>query len=354
MKTFENYKQNITNLKVDDDLKIGLNYFAGCLGAINSWINNDIEILSSLEFENDLPESIKNIESGDNSLASRILIELFCCAYSLDDTIRVPSDDENDFIQLIDESEYNDVAINAYLSYPTSDKEFHKFQRCTKLFDVIGSELRSHEISKEEAAFQLGIYHFEYWFNIAFDTNFISFYKSVLKCNILPTVFADVINSIPQPGLMQSQSDICTFSKELDHRIKNAKYDLDLETMQWIWAFHNYIFYEQGTGQNILRDNYKNEKGFEFMLSDIFRNIDDFGKYFRINSKRYRYKNVYNNDLFLKKFCAETYHKAKKDFGTTNENLDFNNLGEFYSFYSFQFINAMTLFLHKKKNFLFF
>lgn len=354
MKTFENYKQNIANLGIDDDLKIGLNYYAGCLGAVSSWMNNDNKITNSLAFEKDLPESIKNIESDDNSLASRILIELFCCAYSIDDTIQAPSNDENDFFQFIDESEYNDVDINSYLSFPSSDKELHKFQRCSKLFNVIGYELSSHEISTDEEAFQLGIYHFEYWFNRSFDTNFKSFYISVLQCNILPTVFADVINSIPQPGLMQSQSDLWTFSKELDHRIKNANYDLDLETMQWIWVFHNYIFYEQGQGPNILRDKYKNEKGFELMLSDIFKSIDDFGKNFRLTSKRYKFKNDFNNDHFWQKYCAETNKKVNEDFGISNETLDFNNLGELYSFYSYRFINAMMLFLHKKKKFLFF
>lgn len=354
MKTFENYKQNISSLEVDSDLKIGLNYYAGCLGSVSSWMNNDNKIISSLAFEKDLPESIINNESENNSLASKLLNELICCASSLDYTISAPSNDENVFFKLIDEPKYNDLDINTYLSLPKSNKELFKIQRSSKLFDALGYEISQHEISTDEEAFQLGIYHFEYWFNKGFDTNFISFYISVLQCNILPTVFADVINSIPQPGLMQSQSDIWTFSKELDHRIKNAKYDLDLETMQWIWAFHNYIFYEQGQGPNILRDKYKNEKGFEFMLSDIFKSIDDFGKNFQLTSKRYKYKNDFNNDYFWQKFCAETNYKVSEDFGISNVTLDFNNLGEFYSFYSYRFINAMMLFIHKKKKFLFF
>ncbi|MEY2792281.1 MAG: hypothetical protein RJA76_273 [Bacteroidota bacterium] len=359
MNAFENFKQNVAALCLDEGKKLGLCYFSGCLGAVNSWTKNDDKIIRSLEFKSNLPSKTDVGESYGKGEAAWLLMELFRCAYSLDNSTHKPSEDKNDidyeayFILLENKNNYTDKELNIYLTFPNTDKENDNFQRSITLFRIIGYILDNLEVTTEEEAFQLGIYHFNYWYSTAFTTNFESFFTSVLKCNVMPSVFADVINSIPNPEFMRSKSEIWLFSKELDNRIKDTKYELDLATMQWIWGLHNFIFYEQGKGPNILREKYKDNEGFKLMLSDIFRSINEYGKINPINSKNYKFHNLFNDDQLWEKFCGITNYKVKEDFGT-HEILEFDNQGEFFSFYSYRFIHAMMLFLKRKKKFLFF
>lgn len=354
MNLFENYKKNVINLDLKESSYLGLHYFAGCLGAVNSWMKKDDTLIKSLKINTSLSEKASLADSSGRTLASYLLIELFYCAYSKDNTIRVPSDDKSyDFIHLEDGSRYKENELNEYLSFSINDLEYCKFQRFNLLIWNLGYEINMKDIETPDQAFQLGIEHFNYWFGSYFTTNFETFFTSVIRCNLLPTVFADVINSLPYPEKMQSKSEFWIFSKELDNRIKDVRFELDLITMQWIWAFHNFLFYEQGKGPNIIREKYQKRKGFQFMLSDIFKNIEKFEKRHPLKSSNFKFRNCFNKDSDWEKFCVVSNDIANVDFGT-NKVIEFDSHGEFLSYYSFLFTNGILQYVVPKKRFLFF
>ena len=171
MEIFENYKKNVASLNLDEDKRLGLSYFAGCLGAVNSWSKNNDKIIRSLEFKNNLPSKTDVSESIGRSEAAWLLMELFSCAYSLDNSIRVPSEDKNDkdyaayFIQMDDRNNYTDKDLNIYLTFPNTNKENDNLQRSITLFRIMGYVMNNLTVTTEEEAFELGIYHYSniYW-----------------------------------------------------------------------------------------------------------------------------------------------------------------------------------------------
>ena len=130
-------------------------------------------------------------------------------------------------------------------------------------------------------------------------------------------------------------------SKEINNRIHDEKYNLDIETKKWIWSIHNFIFYINDPDKIELKTKYKEVKGMNDMLSDIFLNI---GMFDNLNSSKYQFSHVYSSREHWSEFIEDLNERVMTDFGIDVKN-DHSNIGEFYSYWSFRFINAIMLYL---------
>jgi hypothetical protein len=346
MDELSKYQKNFNQLELSSTYSLGFYYFTACIPTVLSLINKDVSIVEPLI------DSIEGIEIGNLSeedslyIATRSYLEFFKNAKSISNKVPPPilmnqNWELEDFCS--DLEKYSGKGFNGYLSIPNSGQEYFKLVRFTDLIFIIGYLLERFEMN-EMQSMKLGYMHSNYWL---ISPNGLSYSSSVIYSNILPTHFANVINSFPFPESFYSQPENWLFSKELDCRIKDPKYKLDESTMRWIWGFHNYIFYVNDPQVIELKNQYKEKEGFNLMLSDIFKNIDSYNKIVPLKSKKLKFVNSFKSDDNWNNFLNLVNTNTKEDFGQSHID-SFYGKGDLCSFYSFRYIHAVKLFLKQK------
>jgi hypothetical protein len=143
---------------------------------------------------------------------------------------------------------------NRYLNYQDKGDTFFKNSRLTLDFiNNIGTILSDYKIEVNEA-FDLGHIHTNYLYSI----NPSATNHAVIFSNVLPQYLASLVECLPKPNSIALRNDLWLFSKLLQNELGNSSYDIELQ--QWIWYFHNYLFYENEPGSVNIKKEWNAEK----------------------------------------------------------------------------------------------
>lgn len=334
MGALKNFNKNLGSLGLSSKKQItGLLFHTSSSAMIHSIINEDKSGVDYFTPYFSLNEFNKDefINSSSYQTSLEIYKEYYLNSINISDDVNKPIN--KDLNKLIDS------VGNKYEKFIGTELELVKNQRTLTIFESIGEIiLKNEESIGALEILKLGLECSRFW---CISPDRLSYTSSWSFSNILPTYLADVINSIPQPNNPNSNPETWLMSKEINNRIHDEKYNLDIETKKWIWSIHNFIFYINDPDKIELKTKYKEINGMNDMLSDVFLNI---GMFDNLISSKYQFSHVYSSREHWKEFLEDLNDSVKNDYGVSIKN-NFSNNGELYSFWSFRFINAVILYL---------
>lgn len=334
MTLFSKFTENLKSVGLSkDEHSLGLIYHTSSVASVLAFINNDQKILEPLNsfIDIDLPVS----EWRSKKISDKIFLQYYFNASTTNNDLEHP---KSESLNKLLSSSQNEFELISKI-----ESESNKNKRILKLFESTGRILIKHGIEAFDDVINLAYNHFNYW---KYSPDGATLTSSIIMSNVLPTYLADVINTFPFPDKFQSNPKIWLFSKELDNRIKDEKYSFDLPTMQWIWNLHNSIFYVKDPNKIELQAKYSSPKGFTEMLSDLFYNINYVVP--KLRSKEWEFHSKYKTKDDWAEFIKEVNNYLESDYGESWRK-DYVAIGEFYSFHSYRFINAIKLFIKRKE-----
>ena len=220
---------------------LGLAYFNSAIPTVSAYINQDQTIVAPL----------KNVISdiGDDSFEGANVLYLFKELYYAASTNDVDLDPlTSDGIP----PDFFSQEDNTYLEYENTEFGFFKKSRVSvMLIQRMGNILEEYNINILEA-FQLGHSHMNYLLNTK---SAFSAANAVIMSNILPHYIAGIIEMIPNPDSLNSRTDIWIFSK-IFHQTISTELSSDSSFCEWLWSFHNAIFYEDEPGSNTVKSKW--------------------------------------------------------------------------------------------------
>lgn len=339
MSELTQFQENLKKVGITSNNQIlGFLYHTAAMPTLLSFINKDESIIKPLLplIKNYKPkiEEVEWLDADSLLFSAKIFKEYYLNSSIKSNDILYP---ETEIVQGLIESETE----NKYEEFSSIESPYNTNLRTLKLLESIGEIISSYgDFSSDPfGLISIGYDHSNFWKNTP---DGLCYVKSVTLSNVFPTYLADVINTFPSPDANNSNPNLWILSKEIFNRMHDEKYGLDLETKKWIWSIHNYIFYINDPDRIELITKYQNHEGLNEMLSDIFKNIG--GLSGNLKSSKYIYSHVYNSKDHWEEFLEDLNDKVKDDYGIGVPN-SFSNAGEYYSFYSFRFVNAVMLYL---------
>ena len=345
-----NWILNVEQAGLTDIEKKGLAYFTACIPTVLAHVNQSPKILDALspllteEHESNL--HIKGVKSEFK--AYLIYREFFynACSWDINKsaTDMTPPTLPTKYQEILDKKgmTYIDMDNNHYEKFGvwSSDTQYYKQLMCMLLLRRIGTVLNNSECSIEEC-FDLGHVHSNYWINSHEGETFC---KSIISSNILPTYIATIIESLPFPNNFRSNPEIWILSKEISWRLQECQiYNFTEKNSEWIWLLHNYIFYTNDPNKATPKLKYKNMEGFNEMLSDVFLNIHNFNNSCPIDAYDLSFNNKYKSREDWPSFIDGINDKTNRFYGPSD--LEKHNCqGEFYSYASFRFVIAASMY----------
>ena len=325
---------------------MGLAYMAGCIPTVLAHVNQDKSILNKLkQVIQDFGAAHVKI-AGEDKYGSALMIFrqlYFKASLTLEEKINAP-ELPPEIVQLtqsegIDLFAFANNNFNAF-SDIVKNSEYYKLLTGHHLIENIGSILQK-EGCELGSALSLGHAHANFWIN---GQNGLSFCSSVIVSNVFPTYLASIINSIPQPEELTSKPNVWLFSKELNCRLHETVLDtFDEPTKHWIWNLHNRLFYTDNIETPTLIEEYKNTDGLNNILSQLFLHINQYNNHSPLTSKYFGFYNHFPTEKEWPEFIDKVNSRMEEYFGIDKPSK-FNNLGELYSFFSYRFIAAITLY----------
>jgi hypothetical protein len=158
---------------------------------------------------------------------------------------------------------------NRYLKYyGSNDNLFHKSGITLDFIENLGRILLDYDVTIPEA-FNLGHTHSNYLLSI----DFPAASEAIILSNVLPIYLATLVESIPRPDNLALNHDLWLFSKILIEELRNSDYDPEFQ--EWVWYFHNSLFYEKKPGTTEVKQNWKLENpDFELeMMIEVNKSI---------------------------------------------------------------------------------
>ena len=313
---------------------LGLAYFNSAIPTVLANVNQDQAIVAPLQ---NVISDLGNVSSqGANVLY--LFKELFYAASTNDNELNPLT------LEGIPEGFFSQDD-NPYFEYSHSEFGFYKKSRVSvMLIQRMGKILEDYKISIPEA-FQLGHSHM----NFLLSTNSrLSAVNAVTMSNILPHYLAGIIEMVPNPDSLNSRIDLWLFSKIFHQTISNELAD-DAVFCEWLWYFHNTIFYENEPGSTKVKTEWSlDDPNFEIgMLKAIMEFLPSF----------YRGNNSTGNQQIN---SGKSYSKWEEFFPILNEHLITNygvqspndiyiNKGEACNYLAYKFIASCQIILANHK-----
>ena len=233
---------------------------------------------------------------------------------------------------------------NRYLNYQDKGDTFFKNSRLTLDFiNNIGTILSDYKIDISEA-FDLGHIHTNYLNSI----NPSASNHAVILSNVLPHYLASLVECLPKPNSISLRNDLWLFSKLLQNELGNSSYDIELQ--EWIWYFHNYLFYENEPGSVAIKKEWELEdENFENkMLIQTNKNLFS---YYSTNNKTGN--QVINREFDYIKTSEEYLNfinqKMIEDYSHGIQIIEFKNIGEKTNYLCRVFLKTIEVTFEKCK-----
>jgi len=233
---------------------------------------------------------------------------------------------------------------NKYLKHLESNSGMLINSRLTiLLIQELGKILFEYNINLKKT-FELG--HFHSNFLLKPENAGLNYAKSIIMSNILPQYIASAIEILPFPNSLALKKDLWLFSKIL-HHVLNDSLD-DNEFKEWIWYYHNSIFYEDKLGSVEIKSEWDlNDPNFESIM--IRTVMDTLPNYYFINQKIGNQKrNIRISFEKWEDFFQILNLKMRDEFELESPTTTFLNQGELCNYLSFKFIAVVkTIFENK-------
>jgi hypothetical protein len=233
---------------------------------------------------------------------------------------------------------------NKYLDYKDKEETFFKNSGLSLDFiNNIGKILTDYKIDVAEA-FDLGHIHTNYLYSI----NPVATNYAIIMSNVLPDYLASLVECLPKPDSLALRNDLWLFSKLLQNELGNSSYDIELQ--QWMWYFHNNLFYEKEPGSVVIKKEWDLEdENFENkMLIQINKNIF---LYYVTNNKTGNQK--INRDIDYIKTSAEYLNFINErmidSYSYGIQIKDFRNIGEKTNYMCRVFLKTIEVSFEKLK-----
>lgn len=234
---------------------------------------------------------------------------------------------------------------NPYFKYSHSEFGFFKKSRVSvMLIQRMGKILEDYKISVPEA-FQLGHSHMNFLLNT---TSRLNATNAVIMSNILPDYLAGIIEMIPNPNSLNSQSDLWIFSKIFHQTISNELSN-DASFCEWLWYFHNAIFYENKPGSTKVKSEWSLEDP-KFEINMLEAIMDVLPSFYRGNNK-IGSQQINSGKSFSRwqEFFPILNDHLKTNYGVQSPADTFINKGEACNYLAYKFIASSQIILANNK-----
>lgn len=310
---------------------LGLAYFNAAIPTVLSFVNQNEEILTPLS------KVVKHTGGISSSEANILYLyrEFFLNANARDTGI-LPIELENlpqDFFD----------CSNKYLKHIESNNRMLMNSRLTVLLiQELGTILNKYKVDINKA-FELG--HFHSNFFLYKSDGGLSYAQSVIMSNILPQYIASAVEIIPFPNSIALHKDLWLFSKILYPVLNNALNDVELR--EWIWYYHNSIFYIDKKGSTKLKEEWS-EADPNLEIKMIKTVMNTLSGYYLANQKIGRQKRSVGSKFEKwEEFFPLVNSKMINEYAILSPTTSFLNQGERYNYLAFKFIAVIqTIFEH--------
>lgn len=234
---------------------------------------------------------------------------------------------------------------NPYSKYFNSEFGFFLKSRASiLLLQRIGKILEDYNISLEQS-FVLGHGHANFLLSTSVS---LSAAKSVIMANILPYYTAELIDYLPKNSDKSPLRNLWLFSRVF-HRVISTEFENDQRFQEWLWYFHNAIFYENIPGSQEIKAEWSiDDPNFELkMFESIMSNTNAFHTQ---SNNLGLFKPVQNIDFDKwEEFFPLLNNHLKEKYKVRSPNPQFINYGEVCNYLAFKFIAAVELVLSNKQ-----
>lgn len=234
---------------------------------------------------------------------------------------------------------------NPYSQYFQGEYGYFLKSRCsTLLLQRIGKILEDYKITLERS-FTIGHGHANFLLSSSVS---MSTAESVIMANIFPYYSAEIIDYLPKNSFKSPINNLWLLSK-IFHRVISSEFNTDQQFQEWLWYFHNAIFYENKLGSQKIRSEWSiDDPNFEMkMLESIMSNTNSFYLQ-RSNLGLFKPIQNINFDKWEEFFPLLNNH-LKDKYEVRSPNSQFINTGEVCNYYAFKFIASVELILSNKK-----
>jgi hypothetical protein len=313
---------------------IGLAYFNSAIPTVLANVNQDQTIVDPLQ----KVISEIGIASSEGANVLYLFKELFYAASTNDNELNPLTLDgiPDGFFSQDD---------NPYFKYSHSEFGFFKKSRVSvMLIQRMGKILEDYKISVPEA-FQLGHSHMNFLLNT---TSRLNAANAVIMSNILPDYLAGIIDMIPNPNSLNSQSDLWLFSKIFHQTISNELSN-DALFCEWLWYFHNAIFYENKPGSTKVKSEWSlDDPKIEINMLEAI--MDVLPPFYRWNNK-IGSQQINSGKSFSKweEFFPILNEHLKTNYGVQSPADTFVNKGETCNYLAYKFIASSQIILANSK-----
>lgn len=212
------------------------------------------------------------------------------------------------------------------------------------LIQELGKILSDYKISIEYA-FSIGHYHSNFF--LTNPNTGLNYSQAIIMCNILPQYIATAIEIIPNPNSLTLNKNIWLFSKIL-YSVLNDSIE-DSELREWIWYYHNTIFYENKPNSTKIKSEWDlKDSNFEVnMIKEVMASLPSY--YSLNNNIGNQKKNIGESFTKWEDFFVLLNEKMKNEFELESPTSNFENQGELCNYLSFKFIATVkTIFEYKE------
>ncbi|MDG4945732.1 hypothetical protein NMK71_04840 [Weeksellaceae bacterium KMM 9713] len=227
------------------------------------------------------------------------------------------------------------------------NSEFGFFKRSLVSINLINRLGQILEISGVGVleAFQLGHSHTNYLLRSSSGDNAA---LALSMATILPQYLAGIIDMIPNTSSLYRRKDFWIFSK-IFYDVIVSEFEDDLVFAEWLWYFHNYIFYVNETGSTKIKPEWSLEYP-KFEIEMLKAIVELLPGYYSLNS------NIGNQKINSgKKFTRwEEFFLILNEHLKTNYELKspitaFSNMGEFNNYLAYKFFATCQVMLANHK-----
>jgi hypothetical protein len=316
------------NLGLTESQSLGLAYFNAALPTVLSVVNQNRGIIAPLS------KVVKELGNSSSSEANALYLyrEIYFNAKARNAEITpielegLPDGffDTNDkFVNLFDAE--GGMLVNSRMT--------------VLMIDGLGKILTDYNINLEKA-FELGHVHSNFFLQTNSGSNYA---QAVIMSNTLPQYIASAIEIIPNPNSLALHKDLWMFSKILYAVLTNAIDDGEFS--EWIWYYHNAIFYENKVGSTNIKSGWSLfDSNFEVkMLKEV---VDTLPGYYKAH------KNIGMQPRSIgvkfekwEEFFPLLNAKMMNEYNIQSPTTEFINTGELYNYLAFKFIAAIQTIL---------
>jgi hypothetical protein len=316
-------------LGLNDTEILGMAYLNACIPTVVYWGQGKVDLIKPLKKV--ILNFMQNTHEGADILS--LYRELFFNASIRDSALKPINYNSAP-------SGYFSPKNNKYLKYKgVDDNVFKNSELIIDLIGNLGQILKSYNVDIIWA-FNLGHLHTNYLMRVDFDL----FVRAVIMSNVVPEYIGSLMDSIPDSSVEQIclRDDLWIFSKVLRYILGHSNYDLKFQ--EWIWTYHNRLFYEDKPNSLKIKDqcDISNENFDYIIVLTIYKSIIRYYQA-RHNVGKQFVNKIEKPVLTDEQFVNKVNDRLSQDYSIRMHVKDHRNIGEKTNYLCFIFLKSIEV-----------